>query len=365
MGLKVIGRSKDLRINTDVVYALIDIQDYLKLVGDDFDKFDIQRNREKHPSYERLKEDIKNGASLPGITLALKANFAQDLQEKMPNMSDDELSEYLANPNQVHILDGLQRTYIIHDINSGFKDGQQLLLEFWIEKHSNQLIYRFIVLNAGRKAMTLNHQLELLFMTMRDTLQEEMQGLEIFIEKADKKRDKPKMYAFNTLVSTYYCFITKNYETDKKNWVARQMLEDKVIFTTEDTLKSEFQRFKEYLAIYMQIDERLYSRYEKQDKNWLATDAFMNAFFAAAAASASGNGDVSKQASVKSIMEQMASLCLEKEVFALNTYKEIKVDESRYNVGAKTRKLIFQVVKDYFRDKGATSFEDLWAQDVD
>lgn len=52
--LQIIGYSQDYRTNTHIVYAQIDIPEYLQLVGDSFDEFGIQRKREHHMSIKNL-----------------------------------------------------------------------------------------------------------------------------------------------------------------------------------------------------------------------------------------------------------------------------------------------------------------------
>ena len=80
MRVEVIGIATDIRTNTPVVYAKINIPDYLEIVGDDFGTFDIQRRREKHKFYARMKTDLENGALLPSITLAVKPEHIPELK---------------------------------------------------------------------------------------------------------------------------------------------------------------------------------------------------------------------------------------------------------------------------------------------
>jgi hypothetical protein len=91
------------------VYAQIAISDYLRFVGNDFDDFDLQRSRQKHAAYTQLKKDIKEGAVLPAITLALKPAFVKDFPS---GVSFANVWDFLNRPSQVYILDGLQRTYM-------------------------------------------------------------------------------------------------------------------------------------------------------------------------------------------------------------------------------------------------------------
>ena len=43
--LEIIGYTTDFRTNTNILYAQIKINEYLDLVGKDFDRFEIQRKK--------------------------------------------------------------------------------------------------------------------------------------------------------------------------------------------------------------------------------------------------------------------------------------------------------------------------------
>lgn len=157
MNIEVIGLARDLRTGTPVAYAQMSIDDYLMVVGDEFENFTIQRRRESHKAYQRLKLDIKAGALLPSITLAVKPDKVSEivpLFEIAEKGGDKQaLAKALSTAGQVDILDGLQRTYIINDLKADgveFVEGQKILTEFWLESDINRLIYRIIVLNAGQ-----------------------------------------------------------------------------------------------------------------------------------------------------------------------------------------------------------------------
>jgi hypothetical protein len=120
MALKILGTTKDMRTNTPVVYIKMPIATYLQIVGDDFENFSIQRRRESHKAYQRLKNDLKDGALLPAISLAIKPHSVQEmiplLNQGMESGNWRELEEKLLAGEAVDILDGLQRTYILRDM---------------------------------------------------------------------------------------------------------------------------------------------------------------------------------------------------------------------------------------------------------
>ena len=59
MSFQIIGKTKDLKSGADVIYVQSSINKYLEIVGSDFENFSIQRKREKHKAYQRLKADIR------------------------------------------------------------------------------------------------------------------------------------------------------------------------------------------------------------------------------------------------------------------------------------------------------------------
>ena len=52
--LQLLGKAMDLRTDTVVVYGQMPVPDYLALVVDSFDTFDVQRKRVWHPAYRSV-----------------------------------------------------------------------------------------------------------------------------------------------------------------------------------------------------------------------------------------------------------------------------------------------------------------------
>jgi hypothetical protein len=376
MDLDIIGQTKDLRTNTFVLYAQITIDDYLSLVGNNFDNFSIQRRQEKHKAYERMKKDILDGAVLPPITLAVKPEIVDDLIKLLNSDNLSHVKQRLVIPNQVYILDGLQRTYILHGLKkekATFKDGQKLLLEFWIEKEVKHLIYRLIILNAGQKAMSLRHQLELLNMTIFDEIKREEIDVELIKEKDEKRRTKPKVFSFESIISSYYCFLTKNYEPNKENLITQQIQEESVTYANEEDLNDKFVLFKKYLRLYVDLDEACFKKYNTPDfigfnespnhKNWLAKENVMNAFFAATADY--GNNNPEKQKRVIKALTQLQHNFEngEKDPLGLLGYERVVkaiTDAARKNIGIATKKILFDGFREFFTNSGDKTLDECW-----
>lgn len=365
--LKIISKTKDLRTNTNVLYAEILAKDYINLVGKDFDKFEIQRKRVEPKKYSRLKSDFKDGALLPGITLAIEFSQVDKYLELITNEKFSEVEELLNNKEEIYILDGLQRTYIINDlINEGklINESQKLLLEIWFEKEINHLIYRLIVLNSGQKPMSMRHQVELLFMTLKNSLTKDIEGLELYLEKDGQIRSKQKKFAFDRIVNAYYSFLTKSPETDRDNLVVKKLNEDDILSSTETELNENYTSFKKYLSKYCELDSEIFRIYNNSEKlssykNWLSEENTMKAFFAAVS---KFKIDEKREARMDEAIDKLLKTLREgkdgEDVLIFAQFNEIKagIDSKKSNVGVALRKTIMDGFREYFMNEGDETF---------
>ena len=264
MSFQIIGKTKDLKSGADVIYVQSSINKYLEIVGSDFENFSIQRKREKHKAYQRLKADLQQGALLPSITLGVKHNLVDNIIQKL-NAGED-ITNDLSATGCVDILDGLQRTYIMKDIiNAGypFSNDQKLLLEFWLEPSLSKLIYRMIILNAGQKAMSMRHQVELLFLSLKDTIEGEVEGIQLLTEKESTRRTSSKMFNLGHIASAYYAYITSSSEIDKENLVAQHLSNNEILDSSESELNEKFESFITHLRLYVELDELAWNHYTR------------------------------------------------------------------------------------------------------
>lgn len=380
MPLEILGHAADLRTNTPVVYAKLPIGEYLQLVGDDFADFEIQRRREKHKAYKRMRQDIVDGALLPSITLAVKIDRVETILHLFDDRTptNDELQDALGKPGQVHILDGLQRTYILSDLAAeigAFKDDQTVLVEFWLERSIRNLIYRIIVLNAGQKPMSMRHQIELLFITVKQKLENDIPGLEIFTEREATRRTRSRKYPLDRVASAYQCFITRTPEVQRENIVAQKLVEEDVMSSSEEELGDKFDTFERYLMLYSELDDEVCRIYVRDEESgtptgtaWFGSENVMNAFFAA----------ISDFGSTPDRLHRIDNACrrwlvgmqasdIGADPLGLATLQSIiqGFNTRRVNVGFATRKLLFSSFKEYFRDEGATELAQCWVNEAE
>lgn len=378
MPLKLFAFSKDLRTDTVIAYGQADIVTYLKLIGSDFADFNIQRRKETHKAYGRMKADIVKGAQLPAFTLAIKPDTVSKYSAALESQNLDALQVLLSGNPKLHILDGLQRTYILKDLEKSgtqFHADQKLLLEFWFEDKIKVLIYRIIVLNAGQKPMSLRHQVELLFETIVDKLREDIAGLEVLKERNEDTRTRSRQFQLARLVSGYQSFILKTPEVAKEDIVARQLMEEDLFDVTEDEAENVFLNFKRLLARYCRLDDSICKVYPSPaimpdaptGLSWWGSENVMNSFFSAVSDFAN---DKERNERVDRALETLEAMLTAsdsgEDPLGLTSLTKLQKDINprKVNVGFATRKLLSSAFKEFFRDEGKSPLAKLWAKEA-
>ncbi|NYG32848.1 hypothetical protein HZU83_08705 [Sphaerotilus montanus] len=375
MKLDILGTQYDLRTNTPVIYAQCSIDDYLKVVGDKFFEFSIQRRREKFSAYTQMKDDIVSGTLLPTITLAVSIDKVQRVMAAYESGNNDTVRDALLAALPLNILDGLQRTYILRDLlDSGhkFPANQTVHLEIRAEPDLRHLIYRIIVLNAGQKPMSMRHQIEILSLSLKDVLEREIPGLELVPEVDGGRRTKARKFALDRISSAYHAFVIKSPEIEKQNLVAQRLSEESVLHQEISQFGDQFLDFINVFKKYCLIDDAIESCPPKEDGalsalSWLGNENTINAFFAAVSDFGS-NGE--RRSRINDALDNLRQsiLTAQSDVpLGLDSFQKIisGFPSRKTNIGYATRKLILVVFKEFFRDEGRTQLADIWAREAE
>lgn len=377
MPLVLLGKPQsDLRTQTPVIYAQMPIQEYLELVGKNFDKFSIQRRREQHPAYARMKGDVKKGALLPTITLCVAIERVPAMKALWSADNLDSLAQKLGETGGVNILDGLQRTYILNDLANekhDFLPGQTVHLEIRLEEQLNNLIYRIIVLNAGQKPMSMRHQIEVLFSAFKSSLEKDIPGLELFLEIETARRTRSRKYGLDRIATAYHAFLLKSTEVEKQNVVAQKISEESVLAQDEDSLGIEFQLFRKYLEKYVLLDDEICRIYDGSNVNiptgaaWFGNENVMSSFFAAVSDFGAVEGRrVRIDVAISILNKLLADSSVGSDPLGLEIFQRIVegFPIRKVNVGFATRKLLNVSFKEFFRDEGATPIAQIWEREA-
>jgi hypothetical protein len=120
----------------------------------------------------------------------------------------------LAKPEDLKILDGLQRTYSLIEVYNTNKeyfdnlDNEYLVrIEVYLSITDTGILYRMLTLNTGQTPMSLRHQLEILFSKY---LGAEISGTKILKEVDDQPVNSFDEFKFSDLIDGYNSFLEKN-----------------------------------------------------------------------------------------------------------------------------------------------------------
>lgn len=373
---KVLGHAEDLKTNAKVIYCQTTPQKYLEIIGSNFKDFELQRKKENHKAYSRLKTDIIEGTLLPSITLAVKHEHVEDIIQKLHD--NDALVEKLSSTEGiVDILDGLQRTYILSELKENgitFKEGQTLLLEYWLESDLQNIIYRMIVLNSGQKAMSMRHQIDLLFATTRKTIENKVPGVELFTEKEGKKRTTPNKYPLNNIAGAYYAFLKGTPEQDSEN-IVNDQISNEISESSKEKLNSDFEMFLSIFKKFNEIDKLSWNLYQRVDEEiirqessdietllprdgavWFGSDNVLLGFFAAAGQLIeNGMNEKLFRALDKMIsdLQNINSTSAIEDYFDIHKYELLlkKINAKKVNIGSERRKYILLMFKDHLKNE--------------
>lgn len=202
----------DRRIDAYNVLFDYTVEEYLNAVREVVDKNDLQRKKVSGAKsvYALLKEDLLRGCVLPPIVLAL-SNIA---------MPHDQLTAEAAerlvttNSRDLLILDGLQRTYTLLDLEQELDYGQKaaflaqsLRIEVYIGINRLGILYRMLTLNTGQTPMSLRQQVEMLY---SDYFQHGVAGVKFIREVDASYATDPEEYNFKDIIEGFNSFLERN-----------------------------------------------------------------------------------------------------------------------------------------------------------
>lgn len=210
----------DKRIDAYNVLIDMKVRDYLFIAEKILEKNIYQRKRVRSSStvYSLLKDDLSKGCIIPPIVLGLTRLTLEQLNisdTSDPNQLIEKLKE---NCDSIVILDGLQRTYTLMDLekelssnnNSSDLDSymkRTIRLELYIGVNKIGILYRMLTLNTGQTPMSLRHQIEILY---SDLLQSDLEDITLVREVEESRARKLNSYSFRDVVEGFNSYIERN-----------------------------------------------------------------------------------------------------------------------------------------------------------
>ncbi len=257
--MKVLSRIEDKRITSWNIFVEITIGEYLDFAMDILENNDLQRKRIKSSKsvYSLLKTDLKRGCVIPPLVLALTESGIID--EKT---SDEQIVQYLnVNPQNLMILDGLQRTYTMIAAKEELEKecdsrnlneflGQKLRLEVYTGINKFGILYRMLTLNTGQTPMSTRHQIEILYKNLVD---KDIDGVKLVTETEGKIKPSVKELKFKDAVEGFNSYIYRDeLPIDRQDLLDNiKMLEN---LSRENT---QIDLFKEFICSYVMFMEKV------------------------------------------------------------------------------------------------------------
>lgn len=370
----------DARLNAFCITAKCSYRWFLEKVTGAEANLEIQRAIIKgSKSYATLREDLKRGCILPPIVLATKninATALTNLQN--PRVSDEkEEGDILAGikpsleavtPDQIYIIDGLQRTNAIkstlyslpEELKNAFLDNH-LRIELWINIPFGAIAYRMLLLNAGQKPMSMRHQVEILSTKLKDELSD-IPGIDIFSSTDGRRRVQPGQYQLSKISQAFQAWLQGNPNLDVRNSVMEQLLSESAIETLSSTIADATphqESFKELMKWIVSADKL---------SNRGPADVFGNETFllglCAAVGSAERNPRLSERmaSGLELLMKELETAVQGSDPLGIEQFETMRagLDPKKVNIGAGTREMVFRAFQEFFLSGGTKSMAECW-----
>ncbi|QSV65739.1 MAG: hypothetical protein HEQ12_01350 [Aphanizomenon flos-aquae DEX188] len=269
--MEILTRTFDNRINAYNILTEIDIYEYLEIANFISKNNPLQRKKLKSYSsiYNLLKEDIKTGCTIPPIVLALSNNIQENID--IDNSNDDLIIDYInRHKDKLIILDGLQRTHLLIDIDQDLHSQSnrdalnkfykhKLRFEIYLGIEKIGILYRMLTLNTGQSPMSVRHQIEILYSNYLD---ESISSEIKLLKEADEAKEVDEVtphkikiaeYRFNDVIDGFTSYLVR----DEASLDRRDLLE--IIKSLENLAQDKENKdlFKDYLITYHEFVKKI------------------------------------------------------------------------------------------------------------
>ena len=240
--------------------------------------------------------------------------------------------------------------------------------------------------------MSIRHKIELLFMSLKSSIENQIADLQIYAERDQTRRRRSRKFPLSFVVSAYQAFLTGSPELRKENMIAQQMEIESALDSSEQEISQQFSLFVKYLEFYSSLEGEVFQVYSgvsgddnrdpidaaesTDDKkkpsasvHWLATENVFIGFFSAVSQyldtedhALSAMKEIRLNESLEKLLGRLTAAEIGDDPLHLATFDAIRLGTNprRVNVGTATRRLILQGFKEFFRDSGDTSLGRTW-----
>ena len=209
--MKIVSRLFDGRINAQNYLLEMNAREYLTVAKNILDSNEFQRKRVKSANsvYSLLKKDFLRGCVLPPIVLGLNSKLDVDPSVEIGQVID-------SNIDDVVILDGLQRTYSLIELEQELSENAEelekfyllpLRVEMYVSINRLGVLYRMLTLNTGQSPMSIRQQIEMLYL---DYVKKPFDGIVLLREVDDDAPSAVGEYTFKSVADGFNSYIERN-----------------------------------------------------------------------------------------------------------------------------------------------------------
>ena len=259
--MRVISVLRDELLNANNALLEMTIAEYLDIGKKILKNNQYQRKRVIRSSsiYSLLNKDMQKLCSVPTIVLAFNDEETNiNLQEAMEEIL---LKESLNN-NNLMILDGLQRTYTMMEVEKELQRDEakkrsfydhKIRIEVYCGLSKTGILYRMLTLNTGQTPMSKRHEIEILYSSYLD---KDIDGIH-FNKEADGLPERGiDIYNFDDAIEGFNSFIDSD-EAAIDKFSLLKVVERMDKITNDDYNRDLFKQFiKLYNYFVHQIDEK-------------------------------------------------------------------------------------------------------------
>lgn len=199
----------DSKVNARSILIEISVRDYLKLAESLLRSNPFQRKRVRGSKtvYSLLKADLLAGCVMPPIVLAYT---------KVNGTIEDNLRHSIENEkDSFSILDGLQRSHTLLDLKNETTDpvvlesflNGTIRCEIYSGINRMGILYRMLTLNTGQTAMSLRHQIEIMYL---DYLASPVKGVQLIREVDENRARQLHEYNFKDVVEGFNSYFERS-----------------------------------------------------------------------------------------------------------------------------------------------------------
>lgn len=210
----------DERISAYNALVEISVGEYLNFAKNVIDNNEFQRKKViKSKIKEILRDDLLKNCLIPSIVLAISNERTGTIKNESDFASCNEIIQNAIKENEILIIDGLQRTYVLLNLEEELIKSNQvnelekfrkhkIRSEIYLGLNRVGLLYRMITLNTGQTTMSTRHLMEILYFDYSKIGVAEIK----FVKDQEESiiSETTNEYNFKTILDGFNSYLEKN-----------------------------------------------------------------------------------------------------------------------------------------------------------